>query len=217
MTRPSTDIVKIDPLAPDPDSVDRAAEVLRGGGLVACPTETVYGLMADAHNADAVRRVFGAKGRPVGQPLPVQVARAEDIDGLCHAVPPAARRLIAAFFPGPLTLVMPRASSVSDIITGGTDTVGIRMPDYPVTLAVLRALGGPVVCPSANATGRRASITAADVRTDLDGQIDLILDGGPAPGGIASTVLDVTVSPARILREGAISRAALESFLPIAD
>lgn len=215
MTRIPTQIVTVDPLAPDPDVVRQAAEILRGGGLVACPTETVYGLMADAHNSEAVRRVFSAKGRPTGQPLPVQIARAEDIDGLCRDMPPAARTLIAAFFPGPLTLVLPRALGISDIITGGADTVGVRMPDYPVTLAVLRALGGPAVCPSANTTGRRASVTAADVLADLDGQIDLILDGGPAPGGVASTVLDVTVSPARILREGVVSRAALEPYLAL--
>lgn len=210
-----TEVLLIHPSAPEPDILAHAGAVLRAGGLVAYPTETVYGLAAGAFNDSAVARVFDVKGRPSGQPLPVQIADIGAVETLARNVPEAAKRLLADFFPGPLTLIFQRQPAVSLLITGGGETVGLRMPDHPVALGVLRAFGAPVVCPSANTTGRRAAMSAADVLEDLDGRIDLVLDGGPTTDRTPSTVLDVTVSPAKIIREGKISRAQLEAYLEI--
>ncbi len=211
-----TQVLQINPLSPDPNILAQAGDILRRGGLVAYPTETVYGLAASAFDDTAIARVFDAKGRPHGQPLPVQIASAEEVEALAHDISPAARTLLAAFFPGPLTLVFRRQPAVSLTITGDGETVGLRMPDHPVALGVLRAFGGPLVCPSANTTGRRAAMSAADVLEDLDGRIDLVLDGGPTTDRTPSTVLDVSVSPAKIIREGKISRAQLEAYLELA-
>lgn len=211
-----TEVLKINPDAPETEIVEAAAQVLRQGGLVAYPTETVYGLAASAFVVDTVARVFDAKQRPFGQALPVQIAAKSDIATLARDVPPDAQRLVDEFFPGPLTLVFFRLPTVSLTVTGGQNTIGIRMPDHPIPLSVIRAFGAPVVCPSANLTGRRAPMSAADVLEDLDGVIDLVLDGGPTQDRVASTVLDTTTRPARLLREGKITRAELESFLPVA-
>lgn len=211
-----THVLSINPLAPEAAVVQSAADVLRQGGLVAYPTETVYGLAASAFLVDSIARVFDAKQRPFHQALPVQIADTGDIATLARDISPEADSLIQAFFPGPLTLVFYRLPTVSLTVTGGGPTLGLRMPDHAVPLAVLRALGAPVVCPSANLTGRRSPMSAGDVLEDLDGLIDLVLDGGPTQNRVASTVLDVSVRPARLLREGKITRAALEAFLPIA-
>ena len=210
-----TEVLSINPNAPEPDILARAAAVLRAGGLVAYPTETVYGLAAPALNEKSVTRVFDAKGRPHGQPLPVQMGSVGAVETLARDIPRAARKLIADFFPGPLTLVLWRQPVVPLLVTGGGETVGLRMPDHPVALGVLHAFGGPVVCPSANVTGRRASMSAADVLEDLDGQIDLVLDGGPTTDRTPSTVLDVTVEPARIIRAGKIRRETLAAYLAV--
>ena len=210
-----TEYLTIHPEAPEPALLARAAAILRAGGLVAYPTETVYGLTADALSADAAQRVFEAKQRPHGQPLPVQIADPADIAALARDVPPEAARLIADFFPGPLTLVLPCRPSVSRLVTGGGGTIGLRMPDHPVALGVLRAFGGPLVCPSANRTGRRAAMSVRDVRDDLDGLADLVLDGGATADRVPSTVLDLTVRPARLLREGKLSRATLAAYVEI--
>lgn len=210
-----TEVLSIDPVMPDPETLAYAGEILRRGGLVAYPTETVYGLAASAFADNSIARVFEAKGRPAGQPLPVQIASLGEVETLACDVPDAAKRLLADFFPGPLTLIFSRQPTVSLTITGGGETVGLRMPDHPVALGVLRAFGGPLVCPSANLTGRRAAMSAADVLEDLDGRIDLVLDGGPTSDRTPSTVLDVTTSPAKIIREGKISRAELEAYLAV--
>lgn len=210
-----TDVLKINADAPEPEVIARAAAVLRGGGLVAYPTETVYGLAASAFVPDSIARVFDAKNRPFSQALPVQIADADEIATLARDVPAEARSLIADFFPGPLTLIFFRLPTVSLVVTGGGNTVGVRMPAHPVALAVIRAFGAPVVCPSANLTGRRAPQSAADVLEDLDERIDLILDGGPTENRTASTVLDVTTRPARLIREGKISREKLEDYLEL--
>ena len=212
-----TEVLKIDPNAPDPAVLAHAGDILRGGGLVAYPTETVYGLAASAFIVDTVARVYDAKQRPFSQPLPVQIASVEDVETLASSVSPEAKRLIAEFFPGPLTLVFWRLPSVSLTVTGGSNTIGLRMPDHPIALGVLRAFGAPVVCPSANLTGRRAPMSASDVLEDLDGVIDLVLDGGETNDRIPSTVLDVTQVPARLLREGKITRAELEVFLAVGE
>lgn len=211
-----TEVLKINPDAPEPDVVEAAARVLRGGGLVAYPTETVYGLAASAFVIDTIARVYDVKQRPFNQALPVQIAKKSDIPTLAREIPHAAQQLVDEFFPGPLTLVFFRLPSVALTVTGGQNTIGIRMPDHPVPLSVISAFDAPVVCPSANLTGRRPPMSAADVLEDLDGLIDLVLDGGLTADRIASTVLDVTTQPARILREGKITRAMLEPFLPIA-
>lgn len=211
-----TEVLPINPNAPEPDILAHAGNILRAGGLVAYPTETVYGLAASAFIPDSIARVFDAKGRPFGQPLPVQIASVAEVETLARNIPDAAEKLLADFFPGPLTLIFWRQPTVSLTITGGGETVGLRMPDHPVALGVLRAFGAPVVCPSANTTGRRAAMSAADVLEDLDGRLDLVLDGGPTTDRTPSTVLDVTVSPARIVREGKISRAELEAYLELA-
>lgn len=210
-----TQVISINPHTPEPDVLAHAGDILRAGGLVAYPTETVYGLAASAFAEGGIARVFDAKGRPSGQPLPVQIADISEVKTLARTLPDAAVKLLQDFFPGPLTLIFWRQPTVSLTITGGGDTVGLRMPDHPVALGILRAFGGPVVCPSANTTGRRASMSAQDVLEDLDGRIDLVLDGGPTTDRTPSTVLDVTVSPARIIREGKISRTELEAYLEI--
>lgn len=211
-----TQVLKINPDAPEPDVIEAAAQVLRNGGLVAYPTETVYGLAASAFVIDTIARVYDVKQRPFNQALPVQIADKADIPTLAREVPRAAQQLVDEFFPGPLTLVFWRLPSVSLTVTGGQNTIGLRMPDHPIPLSVIRAFGAPVVCPSANLTGRRAPMSAADVLEDLDGAIDLVLDGGPTADRVASTVLDVTTQPARLLRAGKITRAELERFLPVA-
>ncbi len=210
-----TEILKINPNDPEPEMLAHAGDILRMGGLVAYPTETVYGLAASAFVVDSVARVFDAKQRPFGQALPVQIAAPEEVETLARAVPAEAKRLIADFFPGPLTLVLWRLPSVSLTVTGGTNTIGLRMPDHPVALGVLRTFGAPLVCPSANLTGRRAPMSAQDVLEDLDGVIDLVLDGGPTADRTPSTVLDLTQQPARLLREGKITRAELEPYVVI--
>lgn len=211
-----TQVLKINPDAPEPDVVAHAAEVLRAGGLVAYPTETVYGLAASAFVVDTIARVYDVKQRPYNQALPVQIADKADIPTLARDVPRDVWPLLEEYFPGPLTLVFFRLPTVSLTVTGGQNTIGLRMPDHPIPLSVIKAFGAPVVCPSANLTGRRSPMSAQDVLDDLDGAIDLVLDGGPTDDRVASTVLDVTTRPARLLREGKISRAELEQFLAIA-
>lgn len=211
-----TELLTISPTDPEPDILVHAGDILRRGGLVAYPTETVYGLAAGALFADSVARVFDAKQRPFGQALPVQIAAPEEVETLARSVPAEARWLIADFFPGPLTLVLWRLPSVPPAVTGGGDTVGLRMPNHAVALGVLRAFGAPVVCPSANRTGRRAPMSARDVLDDLDGAINLVLDGGETQDRTPSTVLDLTTRPARLLREGKIGRAELERYVEIA-
>jgi L-threonylcarbamoyladenylate synthase len=201
----------------DPDAIARAAAVLRAGGLVAMPTETVYGLAADARNDAAIRAVFAAKGRPSDHPVIVHVADAGEIDTWAADPPPAATRLAVAFWPGPLTLVLRRRAGVSDLITGGQDTVGLRCPAHPWAQALLRAFGGAVVAPSANRYGRISPTRADHVRADLglqpQGVVDLVLDGGPCPVGIESTIVDLSGPRPRLLRPGAVSVAQLEAVL----
>jgi L-threonylcarbamoyladenylate synthase len=185
--------------------LDEALAVLRRGGLVAIPTETVYGLAGDASNPDAVRRIFAVKGRPPDHPLIVHVAEADQLGQWAREVPAAAAVLAAACWPGPLTLVVPRAAHVLDEVTGGRDTVGIRVPAHPLTHELLRRFGGGLAAPSANRFGRVSPTTAAHVRADLGDAVDLVLDGGAAPVGVESTIVDCSVDPPQILRPGAIT------------
>jgi L-threonylcarbamoyladenylate synthase len=201
-------------MTPDESAaVDRAVDVLRGGGLVALPTETVYGLGADASNEHAVRRIFAVKGRPADHPLIVHVAGAADLGSWASTVPPAAALLAEACWPGPLTMLVPRAAHVLDVVTGGRPTVGVRVPAHPLTTAVLERFGGGVAAPSANRFGRVSPTTAEHVRRDLGDDVDLVLDGGPCPIGVESTIVDCSVDPPQILRPGGIPREQIEQLL----
>jgi L-threonylcarbamoyladenylate synthase len=175
------------------------------GGLVAFPTETVYGLGADALSADAVGRIFAAKGRPSGNPLIVHVADPAAARPLVADWPESAERLAQRFWPGPLTLVLPKSDRVPSVVTAGGATVALRVPAHPVALALLRASERVLAAPSANRSTRLSPTRAEHVRRDLDGLIDLILDAGPTPGGLESTVLDLTATPPRLLRPGLVS------------
>lgn len=201
-------------LAPElfPD-MPRAVTVLRGGGLVAFPTETVYGLGADARNPEAVARIFSAKGRPADHPLIVHLADASQLTGWAQNIPRAAWRLAKAFWPGPLTLVLPRAPGVLDAVTGGLDTVALRVPDHPLALALLDAFGGGVAAPSANRYGRVSPTSAEHVREELGDAVALVLDGGPCSIGIESTIVDLSSTTIRILRPGAITDRAVSHAL----
>lgn len=200
-------------LTADDEAVRRAAEVIRAGGLVAFPTETVYGLGADALSAAAVERIFEAKERPKGNPLIVHVAGVDALEGIAARVPARARDLAARFWPGPLTLVLPRAAAVPLVTTGGLETVAVRMPAHPVALALINAAACPIAAPSANRSGRPSPTRAEHVREDLEGRIEMILDGGPTPVGVESTVLDMTTEPPTLLRPGGVTLEQLESCL----
>jgi L-threonylcarbamoyladenylate synthase len=195
------------------DEIAAAAELLRGGGLVAFPTETVYGLGADATNVAALGRLYAVKGRPADHPVIVHLADARALDDWAAVVPDSARALADAFCPGPLTLIVRRSARVPDAVTGGRDTVGLRVPDQPVALALLRAFGGGVAAPSANRFGRVSPTTAADVRADLGVDVDLVLDGGPCRVGVESTIVDCTADPPVIARVGGVPREAVEAAL----
>ncbi|HEX5243556.1 MAG TPA: L-threonylcarbamoyladenylate synthase [Tepidisphaeraceae bacterium] len=185
--------------------IDRAAEILRAGGLVAFPTETVYGLGADATRSDAVMRIFSAKGRAADNPLIAHVA--DEAMARRHAAqwPDSAQQLARKFWPGPLTLVVPASSAIAREVTAGGPTVGLRSPDHPIAQALLRAFDGPIAAPSANRSERISPTTAEHVRAELGGSVDLVLDGGPCRVGIESTVLDLSGKTATILRPGAIT------------
>ena len=210
MTRTLT----VDPALPDPHAIADAAACLRAGGLVAFPTETVYGLGVSALDAQAVRRLFAAKGRPADDPLIVHVASVHDVASLVAIRPAALDALAARFWPGPLTLVLPRASIVPDEVTAGLDTVAIRLPAHPVARALLVAAAIPVAAPSANLFSRPSPTRAAHVLDDLDGRIDLVLDGGPTQVGVESTVLDLTGDVPTVLRPGAVTLDLLREVLP---
>jgi len=203
----------MDRLAASSAGVDQAAAVLRAGGLVAFPTETVYGLGADARNPQAVARIFAAKGRPADHPLIVHLADAAQLSAWARDIPPAAWRLADAFWPGPLTLVLHRLPGVSDVVTGGLDTVALRVPGHPVALALLHAHGDGIAAPSANRYGRVSPTCADDVREELGDAVDLVLDGGRCPIGIESTIVDVSTPTVRILRPGAITERLLRRAL----
>ena len=195
------------------EKIGRAAEVLRAGGLVAFPTETVYGLGANALDHAAIAKIFAAKGRPSTNPLIVHVADAAAISVLVTEWTEIAQLLAERFMPGPLTLVLPRRDIVPDIVTGGGATVAVRVPAHPIAQALLRAAGIPIAAPSANRSMQLSPTRAEHVLHDLNGRIDLILDGGLTMGGLESTVLDLTTSPPTLLRPGLISPAAIESVI----
>ena len=197
----------------DPNAVRDAAAILRCGGLLGIPTETVYGLGADALNEDAVSRIFLAKGRPQDNPLIIHVPDASWLERYCRDVPPAAYQLAERFWPGPLTMILPRRDIVPLQTTGGLETVGVRCPNHPVTLAIIEAAGVPIAAPSGNTSGRPSPTTAAHMIEDMDGKIDGIVDGGPCTVGVESTIIDLTVTPPRLLRPGGLPLESLRQVL----
>jgi L-threonylcarbamoyladenylate synthase len=209
-----TAVLTVDPLKPDPEAIAAAAARLRAGGLVAFPTETVYGLGAHALDVGAVRRVFDAKGRPSTDPLIVHVTSLAQVGDLVAQIPDAARELAARFWPGPLTLVLEKSSRVPDEVTAGRDTVAIRVPAHPVARALLEAAQIPVAAPSANLFSRPSPTRASHVIDDLGGRIDVVIDGGPTQVGVESTVLDLAHGAPVILRPGAITLEMLRERLP---
>jgi L-threonylcarbamoyladenylate synthase len=209
-----TDVIRVDPVTPDPAALARAAECLRRGGLVAFPTETVYGLGVHALDRVAVLRLFEAKGRPAHDPLIVHVDDLERMRPLVTHVPDTVRALAARFWPGPLTVVLPRSAAVPDEVTAGLNTVAIRVPAHPVARALITAAGVPVAAPSANLFSRPSPTRASHVLDDLTGRIDLVVDGGPTQVGLESTVLDLSRERPTILRPGAVSLEMLRAVLP---
>ncbi len=193
--------------------IDRALEVLRNGGLVAIPTETVYGLAADASNPHAVARIFEVKGRPADHPLIVHVATPEQLADWARTIPTSAARLAATCWPGPLTLLVPKADHVLSAVTGNRNTVGVRVPAHAMTTELLARFGGGLAAPSANRFGRVSPTTAEHVRADLGELVDYVLDGGACPVGVESTIVDCTVEPPQILRPGGISPDEISELL----
>jgi L-threonylcarbamoyladenylate synthase len=197
----------------DRTHVLQAVDVLQRGGLVAFPTETVYGLGADASNPDAVGRIFTVKGRPARHPLIVHLADADDLPHWAGTVPATAHRLADALWPGPLTVVVPRSDLVPDVVTGGLDTVGLRVPAQPVALDLLQAFGGGVAAPSANRFGRVSPTSAAHVVADLGADVDFVLDGGPCAVGLESTIVDCSGTEPLVLRLGGVTLQQLHDVL----
>lgn len=208
-----TQVVQLDPDCPQPEAIEQAASIIREGGLVAFPTETVYGLGADAMNQGAVERIFEAKGRPADNPLIVHVADRKMLDRITNNISDKSECLIDQFWPGPLTLVLERRPEVAPLVSAGLSTVAVRMPASKIALELIRAARTPIAAPSANASGRPSPTTAAHVLDDLAGRIDMILDGGATNIGIESTVLDMTSDPPAILRPGWVGREMLTGVI----
>jgi len=208
-----TIVLKVNPENPEMEKIIIAANVIRNGGLVAFPTETVYGLGVDALNADAVRRMYMAKMRPFDNPTIVHVAKIKDVYRLAVEVPKRAEELMKRFWPGPLTLVFKASSIVPRVTTGGLDTVGIRMPNHKVALALIEASQTPIAAPSANIAGRPSPTLPQHVIQDFYGKIDVIIDAGPTKIGVESTVLDLTQNPPQILRPGGVTYEELREVL----
>lgn len=194
-------------------SIALAAQLLQDGELVALPTETVYGIAADARNGQAVHKIFEAKGRPQDNPLIVHICGMEMLRGIVAEVPPRAEKLAAAFWPGPLTMVMPRGREVSEVTCAGLDTVGVRMPSHPVVQAVIRASGVAFAAPSANLSGKPSPTNAQDTLADMDGRLPLILDGGESAVGVESTVVSVVGEHPMLLRPGYVTKEQMEAVL----
>ncbi|GAB4209760.1 MAG: L-threonylcarbamoyladenylate synthase [Roseiflexaceae bacterium] len=214
MNQSETLLVVVDPVAPDPQAIGQAAALLRAGRLVAFPTETVYGLGANARDPQAVARIYQAKGRPASDPLIVHIAALDQLGQVALDVPEQALALAQRFWPGPLTLVLRRHPSIADTVAAGTSTVAVRMPDHPVALALITAAGVPVAAPSANLFARPSPTTAQHVLEDLAGRIDLVLDAGPARIGLESTVVNLSEQPPVVLRPGGVPLEALRQAVP---
>lgn len=200
-------------LPADKEAIGVAARILAEGGLVAFPTDTVYGVGAHAFQANAVERIYTAKIRPRDKAIPILLARAEDVDLVAETASDIVQFLAKRFWPGGLTLVLPKKASVPDVVSAGGPTVAVRVPDHPVVQALITALGAPLAATSANLSGHTSPVTAQEVEVELGGRIELILDGGRCPGGVPSTVLDLTTNPPIILRAGAITAEEIQVSL----
>jgi L-threonylcarbamoyladenylate synthase len=211
-----TEVLTLDARNPDPAGIARAAAMLRRGALVAFPTETVYGLGAHALDPTAVRRIFVAKERPAEDPLIVHVHDVQGLEHLTTNIPDVARTLAARFWPGPLTMVLRRSPAVPREVTAGLDTVAVRVPAHPIAHALIAAAGVPVAAPSANLFSRPSPTRAGHVLEDLNGRIDLLIDGGPTTVGVESTVIDLTADPPMILRPGAVTLDMIQDVVPAA-
>ncbi len=211
---PRTRILKVTPEHPEAVALKQAAELIRAGKLVAFPTETVYGLGANALDPQAVRAIFQAKRRPPTDPLIVHIADFAQLSQVTREVPPVAEELARHFWPGPLTFVLPKSAEIPPEVTAGGENVAVRWPSHPIAQALIRLSGVPIAAPSANLFGHVSPTTAEHVYADLRGRVHLILDGGPTFIGLESTVLDLTTSPPRLLRPGGIPLEALRPFLP---
>jgi len=209
-----TIFIKVDPNHPDPLVISAASEIIKAGGVVGFPTETVYGLGADALNPDAVDAIFLAKGRPSSNPVILHIASFEDLEGITIFVPDNARKLMDAFWPGPLTVVLEKTPNVPDNVTGGLQTVAVRMPSHPVALALIKASGTPIAAPSANISGVPSTTMGDHVLEDMDTRIPMILDCGPCDIGVESTVVDFTQDPPVILRPGGLSAEDIRRVIP---
>lgn len=197
----------------DPEAVEKAVSLLRAGRVIAHPTDTVYGVAADAGNADAVALLYEVKRRPRDKAIPLLLADADNVNRVAAHIPEIAHVLAARFWPGGLTMVVPAADWLPDVLTAGGDTVAVRLPDHDVPRELARRLGRPLAATSGNLSGHPSPVTAGDVAKQLGDRIPLVLDAGPAPGGVASTVVDLTGDRPRILRDGAISRDELAPWL----
>lgn len=202
--------MKTQQLTSSPEDIHAAGEILREGGLVAIPTETVYGLAANALDGQAVAKIFAAKGRPQDNPLIVHISRLEQLEGIVSEIPEDAMALAAQYWPGPLTIVMPKGAAIPNEVSCGLDTVGVRMPSHPVARAIIDAAGVPLAAPSANLSGSPSPTTAAHVTKDMDGRIDAVLDGGECSVGLESTVVSVCGDVPQLLRPGAVTPEMIE-------
>ena len=195
------------------DDISKAARLIEKGGLVAVPTETVYGLACNGLDFETVSRIYEVKGRPAAKPLSLMIADVRDMDRLCHDIPEQARTLAREFWPGPLTIVLPANEIIPEIVLAGGKTVGLRCPNHPLTLSLLRETGIPLAAPSANPSGEPSPRNAEQVLAYFDGKIDAVIDGGACEIGVASTLIDMSVSPYRILRQGALSQETIAEAL----
>jgi L-threonylcarbamoyladenylate synthase len=209
-----TRVLPVNSSHPESSAIQQAAAVLRAGGLVAFPTETVYGLGANAADATAVSHIFSAKARPITDPIIVHIADLKQLDDIANNIPELARALAARFWPGPLTLILERGSSIPPNVSAGRPTVAVRMPNHPVARALIEAAALPVAAPSANTFSRPSATTAQHVLNDLNGRVDIILDGGSTPIGVESTVLDLTGETPSVLRPGGVSLEMLAQVIP---
>src|SRR5579883_324892 len=214
MKQIETEVVAVDAESPNVEAIRRAAELMRRGEVVVFPTETVYGLGADALRPAALEKIFIAKGRPLSDPLIVHIAEYSALEELTTAIPEEARQLARVFWPGPLTLLLPRGPRVPRMVTAGMETVAIRMPSHPVARALIRELGSPIAAPSANRFMHVSPTRAEHALADLRGRVPLILDGGPCQVGVESTILDLSAEEPVILRPGGVSLEQLRTVLP---
>ena len=208
-----TTIYQVDAHNPEPGPIREAVDAIRRGELVIFPTETVYGLAADVFNEYALRRVFEAKGRQSGLALPVHIHSVAQLAKVAESIPDIAQTLAGAFWPGPLTLVVPGCAAISDLVTGGANTIALRIPDHPVALALLSGLGSPITGTSANISGRPPAANAADALRGLEDAVAVVLDAGETHLAVSSTVLDVTCDPPRVLRSGAVSARQIRELV----